>query len=172
MSDEHEHWDEDMAPEEILRTIKRAVRGKGVRWTGQRESIITTFIEQDRHLTAEELHQLVRSSDPTISAATVYRTMNLLVEAGMAAKRHFQGGSAAFDLTIGKGHHHHLIDVDSGRIIEFKDDQMERLLEGVAAKLGYRIACHKIELFGVPLDEEPGPRKRSAARAAKRAEGA
>jgi Fur family ferric uptake transcriptional regulator len=159
MSDHHDHWDEDMAPEEILRTIKRAVRGKGVRWTGQREAIIATFIEQDRHLTAEELHQLVRSADPSISAATVSRTMTLRVDAGMAAQRHFQGGSAAFDLTIGKGHHHHLIDVDSGRIIEFKDDQMERLLEDLAAKLGYRIACHKIELFGVPLVEEP-PAKR------------
>ena len=154
MADDHDHWEEDMEPEEILRTIKQAVRGKGVRWTDQRETVITTFIAQDRHLTAEELHQLVRDKDATISAATVYRTMNLLVDAGMAAKRHFQGGSAAFDLTIGKGHHHHIIDVDSGRIIEFKNDEMERILRDVAASHGYRLACHKIELFGVPLDEE------------------
>ena len=164
MADRHEHWEEDMAPEEILATIKRAVRGKGVRWTGQREAIISTFIDQDRHLTAEELHQLVREVDSSISAATVYRTMNLLVDAGMAAKRHFQGGSAAFDLTIGKGHHHHLIDVDSGRIIEFRNDEMEKLLEGVAAKLGYRIACHKIELFGVPLEEQTDGARRSRKR--------
>lgn len=160
MTDRHEHWDEDMEPDEILATIKRAVKGKGVRWTGQREAIISTFIDQDRHLTAEELHQLVRELDSSISAATVYRTMNLLVDAGMAAKRHFQGGSAAFDLTIGKGHHHHLIDVDTGHIIEFKDDDLEALLEDLAAKKGYRIACHKIELFGVPLEEvKPAARK-------------
>ena len=144
-----------MSPEEILSTIKRAVRGKGVRWTGQREAIITTFIAQDRHLTAEELHALVREDDQSISAATVYRTMNLLVEAGMAAKRHFSEGSAAFDLTIGKGHHHHLIDVDSGKIIEFKNDEMERILREIAEKFGYRIACHKIELFGVALEDPP-----------------
>ncbi|MDA3963463.1 MAG: transcriptional repressor [Planctomycetota bacterium] len=150
----HAH-DEDMEPAEILSTIQRAVRARGVRWTGQREAIIGTFIDQDRHLTAEELHQLVRAQDATISAATVYRTMNLLVEIGMAAKRHFNGDSASFDLTIGKGHHHHLIDVDSGRIIEFKNDEMEAILATIAEQYGYRIACHKIELFGVPIDEPP-----------------
>lgn len=153
MADDDQLHDENMSPEEILATIKRAIRGKGVRWTGQRETIIGTFIEQDRHLTAEDLHQLVREQDSAISAATVYRTMNLLVEAGMAAKRRFNSDSASFDLTVGKGHHHHLIDVDSGRIIEFKNEEMEAMLQGIAERFGYRIACHKIELFGVPLDE-------------------
>ena len=143
----------EMSEEEILRTIKRAVRQRGVRWTTQRETIVTAFIRQDRHLTAEELHQLVREIDPSVSAATVYRTMNLLVDTGMAAKRHFQEGSAAFDLVLGKGHHHHLIDVDSGRILEFTNDEMEEILNSIAKKMGYRLACHKIELFGVPLSE-------------------
>jgi len=144
---------EEMSEEEILRTIRMAVRKRGVRWTQQRESVVSTFIGQHRHLTAEDLHHLVREVDPSVSAATVYRTMNLLVEIGMAAKRHFRGGSAAFDLVLGKGHHHHLIDVDSGRIIEFTNDEMETILEGIARNLGYRISCHKIELFGVPLEE-------------------
>jgi len=151
---EHVGHDDQMDPDEILATIKQAVRKGGVRWTSQRELIIKTFIDADRHLTAEELHQTVRQVDPSISAATVYRTMNLLVEIGMAAKRHFTEGSASYDLVIGKGHHHHLIDVDNGNIIEFIDDEMEKVVRKIANTLGYRLACHKIELFGVPLDED------------------
>jgi Fur family ferric uptake transcriptional regulator len=149
---------EEMSEDEILRTIRLAVKKRGVRWTQQREAIVSTFIRQHRHLTAEDLHKLVRQVDPSVSAATVYRTMNLMVDIGMAAKRNFQGGSAAFDLVLGKGHHHHLIDVDSGRIIEFTNDEMEAILDRIARDMGYRIACHKIELFGVPL-EELGKRK-------------
>lgn len=148
-----EHPETDMDPAEVMQTIKQAVRKSSIRWTNQRELIIHAFIEQDRHLTAEELHGIVRHQDPTISTATVYRTMNLLVDIGMAAKRHFNEGSAAYDLVIGKGHHHHLIDVNSGQIIEFIDDEMEDLVARIAKKLGYRLACHKIELFGVADDE-------------------
>ncbi|MHC5067357.1 MAG: Fur family transcriptional regulator [Planctomycetota bacterium] len=148
--------DHDMTPDEAVATIRQAIKGRGVRWTHQREVIIRTFIDADRHLTADEVHGLARIEDGSLSAATVYRTMNLLVECGMAEKRHFQGDSAAFDLTLGKGHHHHLIDVDSGRVIEFKNDEMEAVLQRIAEELGYRISCHKIELFGVPLDGNGG----------------
>jgi Fur family ferric uptake transcriptional regulator len=153
----HEH---KVDREDVLRTVRQAVRKKGVRWTTQREAIVGTFVDAGRHITAEELHQVVRTIDPTVSAATVYRTMNLLVEIGMAAKRHFTEGSAAFDLVFGKGHHHHLIDVDSGDIIEFIDPEMEELVQRIASKLGYRMTCHKIELFGVPAQPEgdDGPR--------------
>lgn len=137
--------------EATIKTVRQAVKQRGVRWTAQREAIVKTFVEEDRHLTAEELLVLVREVDPSVSAATVYRTMNLLVESGLAAKRNFTGGSAAFEMILGKEHHHHLIDVETGGIIEFRDDEVEGILAEVAERLGYRISCHKIELFGVPL---------------------
>ena len=149
----HGHSHEELSDEEILKTIKQALRKREVRWTSRREIIVNEFIAADRHLTAEELHDIVRKIDSGISTATVYRTMNMLVEAGMAEKRHFKSGSAAFDLVLGKGHHHHLIDVDSGDIIEFNNDELEEVISRVTAELGYKLSCHKIELFGRPLTD-------------------
>ena len=116
----------------------------------QREIIVQTFIEREQHITAEDLHLIVRDIDNSVSAATVYRTLNMLVDIGLVQKRHFNENSASFDLVIGKGHHHHLIDVDDGKIIEFNDPELEKVLSRVAADLGYEISCHKLELFCKP----------------------
>ena len=121
------------------------------------EVIVSTFIEQDRHLTAEELLAMVREVDQSVSAATVYRTMNLLVDTGMAAKRNFTGGSAAFELLLGKDHHHHLIDVR-----ERKHHRIPQRGNGDLARFGGRtsrlqdLLRHKIEVFGTPIDQLRG----------------
>ncbi|MFW5829455.1 MAG: Fur family transcriptional regulator [Planctomycetota bacterium] len=143
--------DDEMSREELLRTIQRMVKQHGERWTGQRDLICQIFIDAGEHLTSDELYQLVHDQDPSVSMTTVYRTMNLLCDLGIAAKRHFEGKSAAFELLLGKGHHHHLIDTDSGRVIEFVDDELEQVMQRVAEQLGYKIACHRIEIFGKPL---------------------
>ena len=80
--------------------------------------------------------------------------MNLLVQTGLIAKRHFNEASAAFDLVIGKGHHHHLIDIENDRIIEFNDDELEEIMSRIAKDLGYKISCHKLEIFGQPLEKD------------------
>ena len=145
---------EEMSNEVKAKTIEQALRKTGVRWTGQRQAIIEALVGTDKHLTAEDLLQESRKLDPSVSAPTVYRTLNLLVEASLVSKRAFQGDSAYYEVLLGKGHHHHLIDVENGNIIEFTDDKLDALLDDFAAQHGYKIACHKIELFAVPLDED------------------
>ena len=144
---------EEMSNEVKAKTIEQALRKTGVRWTGQRQAIIEALVGTDRHLTAEDLLQESRKLDASVSAPTVYRTLNLLVEASLVSKRAFQGDSAYYEVLLGKGHHHHLIDVENGNIIEFTDDKLDALLEDFAAQHGYKIACHKVELFAVPLED-------------------
>lgn len=149
-----------MNPSTKAKTIEQALRKAGVRWTGQREAIIKALVTTDDHLTAEDLLKASREIDASVSAPTVYRTLHLLVEAGLVSKRAFQGDSACYEVLLGKGHHHHLIDVESGNIIEFTDEKLDALLDAFAAQHGYRIACHKVELFAVPL-EQTEPAKQS-----------
>jgi Fur family ferric uptake transcriptional regulator len=130
--------EEDMTEDEIVRAMRLAVKKAGVRWTIQRESIVRTFIRERRHLTAEELYDIVKSDDASVSVATVYRTMNLLVQTGLVAKRHFNEASAAFE-------------IENDRIIEFNDDELEEIMDRIAKDLGYKISCHKLEIFGQPL---------------------
>jgi Fur family ferric uptake transcriptional regulator len=144
---------EEMSNEVKAKTIEQALRKTGVRWTGQRQAIIEALVGTDRHLTAEDLLQESRKLDASVSAPTVYRTLNLLVEASLVSKRAFQGDSAYYEVLLGKGHHHHLIDVENGNIIEFTNDKLDALLEDFAAQHGYKIACHKVELFAVPLED-------------------
>ena len=146
--------EEDMTEDEIVKAMRLAVKKAGVRWTIQRETIVRSFIRERRHLTAEDLHDIVKTDDSSVSVATVYRTMNLLVQTGLVAKRNFTEGSAAFDLVIGKGHHHHLIDIENDRIIEFNDDELEEIMSRIATDLGYKISCHKLEIFGKPIEDD------------------
>ncbi|TVR42283.1 MAG: transcriptional repressor [Planctomycetota bacterium] len=158
---------EDMDTRTKAKTIEQALRNRGVRWTGQRQAIIEALVNTEEHLTAEELLHASRAIDESVSAPTVYRTLNLLVEAGMVSKRVFQGDSACYELLLGKGHHHHLIDVESGNIIEFTNEQLDELLDEFAAEKGYRIACHKVELFAVPINK-PAPSDKPTAKPKKR----
>ncbi|MFM2092253.1 MAG: hypothetical protein RLZZ127_2742 [Planctomycetota bacterium] len=129
--------------------IRDEIRRRGVRWTPQREAIVRTLLASDGHLTAEALHKEVRSQDRSISAATVYRTVNLLVEMGVVHKRQFGEGSASFESALGRVHHDHLVCTRCGSIQEFLDARIEDLQEEVAARQGWSLLHHRMDLFGV-----------------------
>ena len=133
---------------ELLARIHQKVKQKKIRWTDQRKVIIETFIASQDHVAVEDLHQEVRAIDPSVSAATVYRTMNLLVEIGVAVKRIFSQGSAHFELLVDRTHHDHLIDVDNGEVYEFVNEEIEDLQRLVAARLGYELTDHRLVLYG------------------------
>ncbi len=137
---------------DILRRVRDEARRLGVRWTTQRQSIVETFIICDQHITVEDLHHRVRAIDRTVSAATVYRTINMLVEMGVAAKRQFAPGSASFELEVNKDHHDHLVCTGCGRIQEFHNERIEDLQEEVAKGFGFVLGNHRMELYGVCAD--------------------
>ena len=115
--------------------------------TGQRRVIARVLSEADDHPDVEELYRRASALDRRISIATVYRTVRLLEEHGILARRDFGGGRARYEPSE-HGHHHHLIDVDTGRVIEFEDPEHERLLAAIAARLGFEVVSMRLELFG------------------------
>ena len=120
---------------------------KGVRLTDQRKLIAKVMSESDDHPDVDELHKRVTKMDSKISIATVYRTVKLFEEAGIVAKHDFKGTKARYE-EASQEHHDHLIDVNTGEIIEFVDEDIEKLQEAVAKKLGYKLVDHRLELYG------------------------
>ena len=137
---------------DIIRRVRDEARRLGVRWTTQRQVIVETFIASDEHITVEDLHHRVRAIDRTVSAATVYRTINMLVEMGVASKRHFGSGSASFEMEVNKAHHDHLVCVSCGKIQEFHNDRIEELQDEVAVAHGFKLSHHRMELYGTCAD--------------------
>ncbi len=123
---------------------------KGLRMTDQRRVIAQVLQDSADHPDVEELHQRAMAHDPTISIAVVYSTVKLFEEAGILDKLEFGDGRARYE-DAERDHHDHLIDMNSGQVIEFIDPEIEALQEKIAAKLGYRLVGHKLELYGVPL---------------------
>jgi len=121
---------------------------KGVKLTGQRKIIARVMSEAEDHPDVDELYKRVTKIDSKISIATVYRTVKLFEEAGILAKHDFKGGKARYE-EISESHHDHLIDVKTGEIIEFVDDEIEKLQKKVAEKYGYELVDHKLELYGI-----------------------
>ena len=135
-------------------TIEQKCLSKGVKLTEQRKIIAriiseskTEYGESD-HPDVDELYNRVSKVDPKISIATVYRTVKLFEEAGILTKHDFKGGKARYEAMI-ESHHDHLIDIKTGEIIEFVDDEIEKLQKKVAEKYGYKLVDHKLELYGV-----------------------
>jgi len=126
---------------------------KNLRMTDQRRVIAAVLQEADDHPDVEELYARCNVVDPRISLATVYRTVKLFEEAGILEKREFGDGRARYE-TADREHHDHLIDMNSGEVIEFVDPEIEALQEKIAAKLGYRLQGHRLELYGVPLKRD------------------
>ena len=120
---------------------------KGVRLTDQRKVIAQIMSESKDHPDVDELHKRVSGVDKKISIATVYRTVKLFEEAGIVEKHDFKGGKARYEKSPDE-HHDHLIDINSGEIIEFVDKDIEKLQNEVAKKLGYKLVDHKLELYG------------------------
>lgn len=123
---------------------------KGLRITEQRRVIARVLSEVTDHPDVDSLHRRVAEIDPRISIATVYRTVKLFEEAGILERHEFQGGRSRYE-TITDGHHDHLIDIDTGDVIEFHDPELEELQRRIADKLGYRLVDHRMELYGQAL---------------------
>lgn len=124
---------------------------KGLRMTEQRRIIARVLSEADDHPDVESLHRRVNDLDSSISMATVYRTVKLFEEADILDRHDFGDGRARYEMTPDQ-HHDHLIDVNTGEVIEFRDDDIERLQRLVAEKHGYRLVDHRLELYGVRID--------------------
>ena len=120
---------------------------KGVRLTDQRKLIAKVMSESEDHPDVDELHKRVSKLDTKVSIATVYRTVKLFEEAGIIAKHDFKGSKARYEQTS-QEHHDHLIDVNTGEITEFIDNDIEKLQKKVAEKFGYKLVDHRLELYG------------------------
>ena len=128
-------------------TIEQKCLTKGVKLTDQRRVIAKVMSESTDHPDVDELYKRVSKIDSKISIATVYRTVKLFEESGILAKHEFKGGKARYE-ELNEGHHDHLIDINSGEIVEFVDNEIEELQKKVAKKLGYKLVDHKLELYG------------------------
>ena len=122
---------------------------KGLRSTDQRRLIVETFFKSPNHVSIEELLAQVREQDPKVGYATVYRTLKLLTECGVAFERRFGDGLARYELADDEAHHDHLICIECGTIVEFEEPRVEALQEAVATQHGYELRSHKHELYGV-----------------------
>lgn len=134
-------------------TILERCEANGLRMTDQRRTIAGVLQDADDHPDVEELYNRASAVDPRISLATVYRTVKLFEETGILEKHEFGDGRARYE-AADRDHHDHLIDVHSGEVIEFVDPDIEALQERIAAKLGYRLMGHRLELYAVPLTDK------------------
>ena len=130
-----------------MNKIEEKCIDKGVRLTDQRKIIAEVMSTSNDHPDVDELHKRVNKIDKKISIATVYRTVKLFEESGIVEKHDFKGGKARYEESPDE-HHDHLIDINSGEIIEFVDKEIENLQNKVAEKLGYKLVDHKLELYG------------------------
>jgi Fur family transcriptional regulator, ferric uptake regulator len=134
----------------MTKSILDRLEAQGLRMTDQRRTIARVIQESEDHPNAEELHARANALDSRISLATVYRTVKLLQEAGILERLEFGDGRARFEDSQ-RAHHDHLIDMDSGEVIEFCDPEIEALQEKIARRLGYRLEGHRLELLGRKL---------------------
>ena len=127
--------------------IEKKCIKKGVRLTDQRKLIAKVMSESEDHPDVDELHKRVNNLDSKISIATVYRTVKLFEEAGIVSKHDFKGNKSRYEQAP-EEHHDHLIDVNTGEITEFVNEDIEKLQKKVAEKLGYKLVDHRLELYG------------------------
>lgn len=132
-------------------TLEEACVAKGMRMTDQRRVIAGVIEDSKDHPDVEELYRRASAIDDRISLSTVYRTVNLFEEAGLVTKHDFKDGRARFEL-IPDEHHDHLIDIRSGTVIEFRNEEIEAIQDVIAKRLGYRLVDHRLELYAVPLE--------------------
>ena len=125
---------------------------KGMRMTDQRRVIARVLSSADDHPDVEELHRRAHAVDPHISIATVYRTVRLFEEAGIIDRLDFRDGRSRYEEHTDE-HHDHLIDMKTGKVVEFVDEDIEALQVAIAKKLGYRLVDHRLELYGMPIEE-------------------
>ena len=132
--------------------IEKLCAEKGMRMTDQRRVVARVLSDSHDHPDVEELYRRAAKVDPHISIATVYRTVRLFEEAGIIARHDFRDGRSRYEEQT-DDHHDHLIDLKSGQVVEFVDEEIERLQQAIAHRLGYRLVAHRLELYGVPNDD-------------------
>jgi Fur family ferric uptake transcriptional regulator len=130
--------------------IEEACLAKGMKMTEQRRVIARVLSDAEDHPSVDELHRRVAAVDPHVSLATVYRTVRLLEEASIIERHDFRDGRSRYEITS-ESHHDHLINVQSGEVVEFRNEEIEALQSRIAAELGFRLVDHRLELYAVPL---------------------
>ena len=133
--------------------IEQLCADKGLRITEQRKVIARVLGESEDHPDVETLHSRAASIDPNISIATVYRTVRLFEEASILERHDFRDGRSRYE-EVPEHHHDHLIDMKTGKVVEFVDEEIERLQNEIAKRLGYKLVDHRLELYGIPLDDK------------------
>jgi Fur family ferric uptake transcriptional regulator len=136
--------------DEIQPDLEAACVDKGMRMTEQRRVIARVLQASTDHPDVEELYRRASVIDPNISISTVYRTVKLFEDAGIIERHDFRNGRSRYE-TLPEEHHDHLIDLRSGKVIEFRSEEIEKIQEVIAQKLGYRLVDHRLELYAVPL---------------------
>jgi Fur family ferric uptake transcriptional regulator len=139
-------------PREREELLQRYMAQRGMKSTRQRSLIVEAFFDQGGHVSVDELVGQIRRKDPRVSTATVYRTMKLLTECGLAHARHFGDGQTRYESAAGREHHDHLICTRCGTIIEFENDRIEALQVSIARSHGFIVTDHKMELYGLCAD--------------------
>lgn len=135
------------ATEKHLERFREFLTATGLKFTRQRRAIVSVFYESGQHLSLLELLELAKGREASIGYATVYRTMKLLAEGGFAVEHQFSDGHVRYEPAEEGEHHDHLICVDCGRIIEFEDEEIERIQERLAAAYGMRVTSHRHEIY-------------------------
>lgn len=137
-----------------ISAIEEACHAKGMRMTDQRRVIARVLTAAEDHPDVEELYRRASAIDDKISISTVYRTVKMFEDAGIVERHEFGDGRSRYE-PVPDEHHDHLIDLRSGEVKEFRSEEIERLQEEIARRLGYRIVGHRLELYVVPLEEKP-----------------
>ena len=133
--------------------IEKLCVDKGMRMTDQRRVVARVLSSATDHPDVEELYRRAHQVDPHISIATVYRTVRLFEESGIIERHDFRDGRSRYEQAPDE-HHDHLIDMRTGKVIEFMDNEIEALQQAIARRLGFKLVDHRLELYGVPLDED------------------
>lgn len=137
------------AKKEELTVFLEYIQNKGLKWTAQRELILDVFLRTEEHLSSEDLYRLVRKQDPSVGQTTVYRTLKLLSEAGLAREVRFGDGRTHYEHNYKHQHHDHMICSECGKIIEFFSAELEALQDAMAAKHKFEVTQHLLRIIGV-----------------------
>ena len=138
---------------DLTKSLEELCAERGMRMTDQRRVIARTLQESDDHPDVEELYRRSSKVDPRISISTVYRTVKLFEDEGIIERHDFRDGLSRYE-TVPEEHHDHMIDVQSGTVIEFHSAEIEALQERIAREHGFRLVGHRLELYGIPLDKD------------------
>jgi Fur family ferric uptake transcriptional regulator len=142
-----------------MRQFEQALRERGLKSTSQRDDIARVFFGAEKHVSIEELYTAVKRVNPRVGYATVYRTLKLLKECGLAAERHFDDGQARYEAAEGETQHHdHIICERCGKIVEFASQELEHLQERIGRFLGFVVSRHRMELYGICAECREGGR--------------